>query len=122
MRGGALLIVAALVSGCGGSEGYGSSVVVTPFSIESITVSITPSTATLRVGEAVRLTATVAGGPVAASRDVTFAISGDSAVVVEALGNDMGKAIAIAKGNVTVIATSVANPQKSAASAITVTP
>jgi uncharacterized protein YjdB len=117
-----LLGFAAALASCVGSDGYGSSTTVTSPGIEAIKVEITPANAALQVGEAVRLTATVTGGPTSASRAVTFTSSKDGIVVVEALANEMAKVTAVAKGNVTVIATSVANPQKSAGSAIIVAP
>jgi uncharacterized protein YjdB len=76
----------------------------------------------LRVGESVRLNAMVSGGPQAASRAVTFTSSDVGVVLVVALPNEMGRVTAVGKGDATVTAASVANPQKSAASAITVAP
>ena len=119
---GALLLVAAAVSSCAGADGYSSASVVAAATTESITVTVTPPAALLRVGESVRLSAMVNGGPTSAYRAVTFATSDEGVVVVVAIPNEMGKVTAVGKGNATVTATSVANPLKSAASAITVAP
>ena len=114
--------MAAAVSSCAGADGYSSASVVAAATTESITVTVTPPAALLRVGESVRLSAMVSGGPTSASRAVTFTTSDEGVVVVVAIPNEMGKVTAVGKGNATVTATSVANPLKSAASAITVAP
>jgi uncharacterized protein YjdB len=110
------------VTSCAGADGCSSASVVAATTSESIEVTVTPPTALLRVGESVRLTAMVSGGPPATSRAVTFTSSDTGVVVVVAIPNEMGKVTAVGKGNATVTATSVANPQKFAASAITVVP
>jgi uncharacterized protein YjdB len=114
--------MAAAVTSCAGADGYNAASVVAPATIESIQVTITPPVARLRVGESVRLSAMVSGGPSATSRAVTFTSSDSGVVVVVAIPNEMGKVTAVGNGGATVTATSVANPQKAAASAITVAP
>jgi uncharacterized protein YjdB len=115
-----LLLVAAAVTGCGGADD--SAGVVAPARSESIQVTVTPPAAMLRIGESVRLSAMVSGGPSATSRAVTFTSSDTGVVVVVAIPNEMGKVTAVGQGKATVTAVSVANPQKSAAAAITVAP
>jgi uncharacterized protein YjdB len=117
-----LLVVAAAVTGCAGTDGHGSASVVGPATSESIQVTVTPPAAMLRVGESVRLSAMVSGGPSATSRAVTFTSSDTGVVVVVAIPNEMGKVTAVGQGNATVTAASVANPQKTAAAAIRVGP
>jgi len=117
-----LLLIAAAVTSCGGADGYDAASLAGPATTESIQVTVTPPAKMLRVGESVRLSAMVSGGPPAASRAVTFISSDTGVVVVVAIPNEMGKVTAVGQGNATVTATSVANPQKSAAAAITVAP
>jgi uncharacterized protein YjdB len=116
----ALLVLAATLSGCVGNDRSGAGIAEP--SLDSMTVTMTPPAAMLRIGESVRFTALVLGGPPSVSRDVTFASSNDTTVVVFPLGNGMGKATALANGAAVVTATSVGNPLKAAASTITVAP
>ena len=117
-----LILIAAAVTSCVGADGCDSASVVGPATNESIQVTVTPPAAMLRVGESVRLSAIVSGGPPATSRAVVFTSSDTGVVVVVAIPNEMGKVTAVGQGNATVTAVSVANPQKSAAAAITVAP
>ena len=112
----------AAVTSCAGAACHDSAGAVAPATTESIEVTVTPPAALLRVGESVRLSAMVSGGPPATSRAVTFTSSDSAVVVVVAIPNEMGKVTAVGNGNATVTAASVANPQKVAASAITVAP
>jgi uncharacterized protein YjdB len=115
-----LCVVLALLTGCGGADADG--IRATTLTIDSISITVTPPTASLRIGESVRLTALVAGAPPSASHDVTFTSFNDSIAVVVPIGNSMGKVTAHANGGVRVTATSVANPQKTATSMIDIAP
>jgi uncharacterized protein YjdB len=116
-----LLVIAAAVTLCVGAA-CSDAARVLPTTNEPIAVTLTPPAAQLRVGESVRLTAMVSGGPAATSRAVTFTSSNTGVVVVVAIPNEMGKVTAVGTGDATVTASSVANPQQVATSAITVAP
>src|SRR5439155_24202775 len=88
---GLLLLAAAAAGSCTGAGGSDSARVSAPGTNESISVTVTPPAAMLRVGESVRLSAMVSGGPISTSRAVTFTSSDTGVVVVVAIPNEMGK-------------------------------
>lgn len=96
------------------------SAIQTPDSIEAVTpvvvtgVTVTPSTKTLAVSETQQLTATVA--PAEASQNVTWASSDDTKATVSATG----LVTAVAAGEVTITATSVADNTKTGTCTVTV--
>ena len=105
------------VAACGGGYDAGSTPTGTG-GIQSITVTVTPTTALMAIGDRITLMASVTGGPTDSPRTVTWS-SSDSA---KATVNASGDVVALAKGNVVVTATSKANTEKSASAAITIAP
>jgi uncharacterized protein YjdB len=118
LRNSLFLPVAAIVAACGGGYDAGSSTTGTSGGTQAITVSVTPTTALMAIGDRITLTATVSGGATGTARTVTWSSSDNTRASV----NPSGDVTALAKGNVVVTATSTANPQKSAAAAITISP
>jgi uncharacterized protein YjdB len=117
LRNSLFLPVVAIVAACGGGYDGGSSTTAPP-GTQAITVNVTPKSALMAIGDRITLTATVSGGAAGTARTVTWSSSDNTRASV----NPSGDVTALAKGNVVVTATSTANPQKSAAGAITISP
>jgi hypothetical protein len=79
------------------------------------TVTVTPSTATVRVGETVQLTASVTGD--VADKTVTWSSSDQAKATVDA----NGKVTAVARGNATITAKSNADAAATSSALITIT-
>ncbi len=101
---------------CGG--GYGSTPTNPSGGVQAITVSVTPKTALMAIGDRITLVATVSGGPTGSPRTVTWSSSDPAKATVNASGDVQ----ALAKGNVVVLATSKADAEKSAGATITIAP
>ena len=99
------LAFAGVLAGCGDDV-----TVSTP-----TTVTVTPASAELRVGETVTLTASVTGD--VANKTVTWSSSDQAKATVDATG----KVTAVAVGQATIIATSAADADAKASALITVT-
>lgn len=78
-------------------------------------ISVTPPTATINVGESISLAASVTADA-ATAKTVTWSTSSAATATVDATGKVTG----VKAGNVTITATSTADPSKAAAAAITV--
>jgi len=118
VRNALILSAVMLVAACGGGYDTGSTPTGSVGGIQSITVSVTPKTALMAIGDRITLVATVSGGPTGSPRTVTWSSSDSSKATVNASGDVQ----AVAKGNIVVTATSTANTEKSAGAAITITP
>jgi len=104
------LAMASAIAFAGVLAGCGDDVTVdTP-----TTISVTPPSASLKVGEAVTLTASVSTSN--ANKGVTWASSGTNATV-----DANGKVTAVAQGNATITATAAADPGVKASALITIT-
>lgn len=99
------LAFAGVLAGCG------DDVVVK----QPTTVTVTPGTASLRVGETVTLTASVSGD--VADKTVNWTSSDAAKATVDA----NGKVTAVAQGNASIVATSKADPSASSSALITIT-
>ncbi len=99
------------------SEGQSGTAAVTVSAIPVASVTVTPASATIQVGQTVQLTATTkdANGNVLTGRTVTWA----SSIPTVATANASGLVMGIAGGPVTITATSEG---KSGTAAVTVTP
>jgi hypothetical protein len=78
-------------------------------------ISVTPPSATINVGESISLAASVTADA-ATAKTVTWSTSSAATATVDAAGKVTG----VKAGNVTITATSTADPSKAAAAAITV--
>jgi uncharacterized protein YjdB len=116
LRNSLFLPVAAIVAACGGYDA--SSTTGTSGGTQAITVTVTPKTALMSIGDRITLTATVSGGAAGTARTVAWSSSDNTRASV----NPSGDVTALTKGNVVVTATSTANTQKSASAAITISP
>jgi hypothetical protein len=83
--------------------------------VDPTTVTVTPSSANLKVGETVTLTAAVTGD--VANKTVTWSSTDQAKATVDATG----KVTAVAVGTATIIATSAADAEAKASALITVT-
>jgi hypothetical protein len=96
----------------------GSATVTVSAPVTPISVSVSPGTGTVNGCQTLALTATVTGGAAGSSRAVTWSI-------LEGAGNGSVSASGVytapdGQGTVHVVATSVADPTKSASAALTV--
>jgi uncharacterized protein YjdB len=113
-----LSAVAIHLLACSGGYDTGSTTTGTSGGIQAITVSVTPTTALMAIGDRITLVATVSGGPTDSPRTVTWSSSDPTKATVNASGDVQ----ALAKGSVIVTATSKANTAKSAGAAVTIAP